>query len=388
MFGAFLLQAGLGIAASVIQSNQQNAANKKADKLAEQKAQAEYKQQSARYEIESMQQTTQYLWDQARVAQLRSVEQQNALDQASYGQRLIQAAADNYRIQADGLYDQFVTQEALRGTQIGMDYSYTQNKLAAEALNQASDYLSQVNQLALQSDAALIERNKSSREILASIGTDHQRDMAEYQMMQLAAVAKGADTANAAVTRQGGGVTSQRLAGQALQALGQSYGRFLVQQQARDNQLTMLNGMNDEVANRLGSIALQMGEAARRSQYTLDRYGADSAMATDQLQQLQIPTFTLSSRQYGRELESLQIKTRSETDNALQPYRQQTFFDPLRPMPGLAPSYMAPTKTPMIGNGAIAGQAALSVGTGFLKNAFDKDGKWQLTDDKGNLRWA
>lgn len=383
----FLLQAGLGVASQVMGANAQNSAAKQADKIAEQKAKDEYTQQSARYQIESMQQTTQYLWDQARVAQLRSVEQQNAFDQAKYGQRLIAAAADNYRIQSEGLYDQFVTQEALRATEIGMGYEYSQNKLRAEALNQASEYLTQVNQLALQSDAAVIERNKNSRELLASIGADHQRDMAEYQMMQLSALAKGSEQANDAMVRQGGGVTAQRLAVQALQALGQSYGKFVVQQQTRDRQMTLLNGMNDETANRLGQLAIGMGDMARRSAYTLDRYGADSALANDQLLKLQMPTFTLGARQYGRELESLQIKTGTEMDNALQPYRQQQFFDPLAPMPGLAPSYTAPTKTPTISSGAILGQAALSTGTLFLKEAFDKDGKFKFWSKEKGLQW-
>lgn len=383
----FLIQAGLGIASQVMGANAQNSAARQADRIAEQKARDEYKQQSARYQIESMQQTTQYLWDQARVAQLRSVEQQNAFDQAKYGQRLIAAAADNYRIQAEGLYDQFVTQEALRATEVGMGYEYSQNKLRAEALNQASEYLTQVNQLALQSDAAVIERNKNSRELLASIGADHQRDMAEYQMMQLSAIAKGSEQANDAIVRQGGGVTAQRLAVQALQSLGQSYGKFVVQQQTRDRQMTLLNGMNDETANRLGQLAIGMGDMARRSAYTLDRYGADSALANDQLLKLQMPTFTLGARQYRRELESLQIKTGSEMDNALQPYRQQQFFDPLAPMPGLAPSYTAPTKTPTISSGTILGQAALSTGTLFLKEAFDKDGKFKFWSKEKGLQW-
>lgn len=371
---------------SAVSQAQQNEAARKADKLAEQKAQTEYKQQLAKYQLEGMQQTTQFLWDQARVAQLRSVEQQNALDQAQYGQRLIQAAADNYRIQSEGLYDQFVTSEALRATQVGMDYSYTSNKLAAEALNQTADYLSQVNQTALQSDAALIERNRNSQQIMASLAADHQRDMVEYQMMQLAAMAKGADTANSAITRQGGGVTAQRLAITALQSLGQSYGKYLVQQQQRDNQLVMLNGMNDETANRMGQAALQMRELSRRTQYTLERYGADATLAGQQLDQLQIPTFGLSSRQYGRELEALQVKTRGETANALQPYRQQQFFDPLAPMVGMAPTYNAPTKTPTTSGAMILGQAALSIGSSFLKTAYDKEGNFTMVKD-GKVNW-
>ena len=151
--------------------------------------------------------------------------------------------------------------------------------------------------------------------------------------------------------------------------------------------MALLNGMNDETANRLGQLAIGMGDMARRSAYTLDRYGADSALANDQLLKLQMPTFTLGARQYRRELESLQIKTGSEMDNALQPYRQQQFFDPLAPMPGLAPSYTAPTKTPTISSGTILGQAALSTGTLFLKEAFDKDGKFKFWSKEKGLQW-
>ena len=71
---------------------------------------------------------TQYAWDRARTAQLRVVEAQNALDQANYGTTLIGNAIENYEINQGALRDQFVVQEALRGTQVALEQGYTQNK--------------------------------------------------------------------------------------------------------------------------------------------------------------------------------------------------------------------------------------------------------------------
>jgi hypothetical protein len=128
----------------------------------------------------------------------------------------------------------------------------------------------------------------------------------------------------------------------------------------------------------MAKLAVKMQDSAQGLQYSLNRYGADSQYAKDQMDKLTIPTFDLSSRQYGRELESLQVKTQSEFDNAQQPYREQEFFDPQAPIQGLAPRYSAPTNTPTVGMGSILANSAVAVGQSFLTHGIDKAGNVNL----------
>jgi hypothetical protein len=374
-----LLSAGLGVANSFMSGNTQNAAIRKANSMANQQAMDKYAYDMTQYDIQNRQAMSQYYWDVARTAQLRKTEKQNAVDQAQMGARLIKSAADNYRIQSAGLYDQYVTEEALRATEAGLTYNYNQNKLAAEAKQQAALYLNQVNQDALDSNQILLERNKTAQEVIGSLYMDEQRDMAEWQMTQLAGIAKSAQSGNAALQRQGGGVTAERVAIDALQALGREYVKYTNNTQGRDIKLGLLNSLNDTAANQMAKLAVKMQDSAQGIQYSLNRYGADSQYAKDQMDKLTIPTFALSSKQYGRELESLQVKTQSEFDNAQQPYREQEFFDPQAPIQGLAPRYSAPTNTPTVGMGSILANSAVSIGQSFLTHGIDKSGNINLS---------
>ena len=114
--------AAVGVAGSLIKGFGQNAAIDAANKQRRLTATMTSLNDRAQFSIGEMRQQTQYAWDKARIAQLRSVEAQNALDQAKYGQQLIANATENYEINRGALEDQFVVQEQLRGEQVKLEH--------------------------------------------------------------------------------------------------------------------------------------------------------------------------------------------------------------------------------------------------------------------------
>lgn len=124
--------------------------------------------------------------------------------------------------------------------------------------------------------------------------------------------------------------------------------------------LGILNStMKNDVSRQLGQYALTMQDETEKIKYTNLRYVSDYGSAKSQMESLTIPSFQLAENQYGREIKSLQLQTRQAFDEATTKYREQTFFDPLKPVAGLRPKYIAPT--------AIAGPSTASViGNAFL----------------------
>jgi hypothetical protein len=103
-----------------------------------------------------------------------------------------------------------------------------------------------------------------------------------------------------------------------------------------------------------------MQDEAERIKYTNARYASDYGVAKSQMASLTIPSFQLAEKQYGRELKSLQLQTRQAFDEATTKYREQTFFDPLKPVAGLRPMYIAPTAIAGPSAGSVIGNAILS----------------------------
>ena len=302
---------------------------------------------------------TQWAWDRARIEQLRFNEKQTALDQASYGAKLISAATENLAINSQALYDKFVVEEQLRGTQVGLDYQYTTNKLAADSSEAIRQYMQNINQTALQSNATVAKLTTDTQELLASLALEEQRDYLGWQINLLSAAAKDSEAKAVASARQGGSNTSRKLAVQAAQQLGRTWAELDQRATSRDVKLGILNStMKNDVSRQLGQYALTMQDETEKIKYTNLRYVSDYGLAKSQMESLTIPSFKLAENQYGREIKSLQLQTRQAFDEATTKYREQTFFDPLKPVAGLRPKYIAPT--------AIAGPSTASV----IGNAF------------------
>jgi hypothetical protein len=356
----FGIGAVLGIGQSIFGAASQDAA---ADaQNAEQKriAKARYKREKQEWQIANKRDITQWYWDRARVEQLRFNEKQTALDQATYGAKLIAAATENLAINSGALYDKFVIEEQLRATQVGLDYQYATNRLATESTEAIRQYMQNINQTALQSKATVGKMNNDTQELLASLALEEQRDYLGWQLNTIAAASKDAESKAVASARQGASNTSRKLAVQAAKQLGRTWVEMDQRATSRDVKLGLLNStMRNDVSRQLGQYALAMQDDAERIKYTNTRYVNDYGVAKSQMESLTIPSFQLAEKQYGREVKSLQLQTRQAFDEATTKYREQTFFDPLKPVAGLRPQYIAPTAIAGASAGSVIGNAIL-----------------------------
>lgn len=351
----------LGIGQSIFGSASQKAAADAQNAEQERIAKAQYKRALQEYQIQKKRDITQWYWDRARIEQLRFNEKQTALDQATYGAKLISSATENLAINSQALYDKFVTEERLRATQVGLDYQYTTSKLAADSTEAVRQYMQNINQTALQSNATVAKLTTDTQELLASLALEEQRDYLGWQLNVLSAAAKDSEVKAVASARQGGSNTSRKLAVQAAQQLGRTWAELDQRATSRDVKLGLLNStMKNDVSRQLSQYALTMQDETEKIKYTNARYISDYGLAKSQMQNLTIPSFQLAEKQYGRELRSLQLQTRQAFDEATTKYREQTFFDPLKPVAGLRPQYIAPTAIAGPSAGSIIGNAILS----------------------------
>ena len=350
------VKVGMSLLGSASQQSAAVAQNAEQERIAK----AQFKRANQEWQIQNKRDQTQWLWDRARIEQLRFNEKQTALDQATYGAKLISAATENLAINSQALYDKFVVEEQLRGTQVGLDYQYTTNKLAADSSEAIRQYMQNINQTALQSNATVAKLTTDTQELLASLALEEQRDYLGWQINLLSAAAKDSEAKAVASARQGGSNTSRKLAVQAAQQLGRTWAELDQRATSRDVKLGILNStMKNDVSRQLGQYALTMQDETEKIKYTNRRYVSDYGLAKSQMESLTIPSFQLAENQYGREIKSLQLQTRQAFDEATTKYREQTFFDPLKPVAGLRPKYIAPT--------AIAGPSTASViGNAFL----------------------
>ena len=343
------------------QAAAQNAAAKKA-------AERQFKRATQEWEIDFAQKSAQWQWDKARIQQLKFNEKQTAADYKTYQARLIDAANNNLRINKGALYDKYVTEEQLRGTQVGIEYTATTNRLGAESSEVLRQYLSQINLAAMQGDTLTSKVTGESQELLSSLALDEERDQLGWQINQLAAMAKGAEDKGASIVRQGGGATAQRLAMDAGNQLGRMYGELVMKSQDRDLKVALMNRtMKDTVSKELGQLALQMQDGADKMRYTTSKYATDYDLTKQQLEKLTIPSFGLASRQYQRELDSLQLQTQQVYDQASQPYRKQKYMMPNEPIKGLKPQMISPTQVSAPSWGSIIGNSILSGAQSAMK---------------------
>jgi hypothetical protein len=328
---------------------------------------------------------SQWEWDMARIGQLRDVEAQKAQDQANYASLLIKNASTNLAINQDALADRFVTEERLRGEQVGLEYGYEQDKrrsdyqfqatqIAIDQLEQSRQFLNQIDQLGNQSNATLQKYENETRDLMASLTLDEARDSLGYQLQAIAAMEQDGRLKAVTSAQQGGGATSQRLAIQAAQAAGRTYAELDIKARSRDQKVAMANTtMRDETNAEMVRLSLQMQDAVERGEYTVGKtqrdqaflsanYGRDSTYQASILDRLTMPTFALGQKQYGRELASLQLGTEAKFYEASLPYRQAPFLDPLRPTPGLMPMY---TEVGSVKSGFSGGQIGSALVNGL-----------------------
>ena len=379
----WLTAAGFAIGglSSLISGSQQQSAAREANALAKAQAKAQFDRAKKEWRIDWLQQKSNWMWDKAKIEAARYVERQKEADHNWRNQKLIESAMENLAVNSSALYDRFVVEENLRAQQVGMEYGYTMNRLAAEAGESVRQYMAGIRDTALQSQQLVNQTEREGQELLSSLSFDMQKDNLQWEMAEIAALIDQSQTAAVASTRLGGSGSAQRLAMNKAQELGRTWGEMEQRANAREAKLGLFNTvMQGETATQMGRMALSMQDQAEKIKYTNSRYAADTALESMRMERLTIPSFELAERQYGRELKSLQIQTQSVINEASMPYRKAIIFDPPKPIKGLKPEKYAPTKVyepstaGIIGNALLSGiQGAISFGS--------------YTKDNGTLGW-
>ena len=371
-----VLGAAAGIGQGIFSGISSNAAAAAQNKAATQQWDMQRMREEASYQLNNLQNETQWAWDMAQVAQLRKIETQNALDQAAWGTQLIENATRNLEINSGALYDKFVTQENLRGTQVGMEYQYSQDRLTAETGLQVAQYMRQINNNALSQTLAVDKAENAAVELQENLLIQEQKDYLKYNVEKVAAISEDAATKARVGVRQGMGNTSKRLAMEAGKKLGNLYSELNLRSKDRNAKLNAMNSyFTDQLATEMGQLALQSQDAAERLKYSTDRYGADYGFTKNQLEKLTIPSFELGANQYKRELQSLQLQTDQAFQQAGQEYRQREYMDPVKPIAGLPPMVMPPTKVQGQSAGSIIASSLMAGVSGAL-GGYEGDNKW------------
>lgn len=288
-----------------------------------------------------------------------------------------------------------------------LDYSSKMQALTIETLEAARQYLVQSEQQALEADQMVGKLGKETDEIVQSLVLEEQRDYLGWQLNKIAALSASSQAGNAAIVRQGGGNTSKLLMAEAAKQLGRRWGELEVQAKSRQSKLGLLNKtMNDEVAMQMGKYALSIQDMADRTAYAISRGDNERMTLSDTLTKLTIPGLAMRGQLASVQMQNIYSSAASRinitaADNAAavgnayadyigakagayadfgsavasysKPYRQEEYFDPLKPIPGLKPEYIGPTQ-PSGGNAVFTiGNAILSGAQGAMQFSYKKN---------------
>jgi len=356
-----VLGAATGLAGSLFSGQQQQAAAKEANALALKQAKQQFRRAKQEYRLDFFQQKANFLWDTARVEAQRYVERQKESDYNFRSQRLIDSAIKNLAVNTAALKDRFETEETLRAKQVGLEYGYSMDRLAAEAGETVRQYMVGIRDTALQSMQMVNQTERQGQELITGLVFDQQKDNLEREISEIASMIDQGNTSATVEARLGGSQTAQRLVANKAQELGRTWSQLDWKSKQRQNQIGLFNqSVQGETAVQLGRMALQIQDSAQKIGYTNARYGADTRFESAKLRELTIPSFALAERQYKRELQSLQIQTQGIIDEAALPYRKAIFFDPIKPIKGLKPTFFAPTKVFEPSTAGIVGQGILN----------------------------
>ena len=152
-----IIAAGVGIATTVIQGNQQRSAADAANDTNKKKANAQYERDIKEWDINYLQQVSDYSWEVAATEALRYQERVKQIDYENQQERVIDAAMLNLELNKEALYDTYTTSEELRALQDNLIFDNEVNKqkltLSTDLIN-----LGQQGQVALDQRNQLIDR--------------------------------------------------------------------------------------------------------------------------------------------------------------------------------------------------------------------------------------
>ena len=370
-----VIGAAVGVGTSIFGAQQQKSSASKANKQAKDKAKKQYRRALEEWEIDYEQRRANWIWDTAKLEAQKFSERQAKQDYEDQQSQLIQSAKANMAVNQAAILDRYGTEEELRAKQVSLDLRYTNANLASESFEQLREYMNRIQTRAMDGEALVQRTNDEGQQLVMDATLGFQRDALERDIQTVASIVGASSARATASQRQGGGSSSQRLALNAIQELGRTFGQIKMNDQARQGRIQLLGStMQGERATQLGKYAIEAQGDLGAMRYGADKYQRDVNYNLDVFKELTIPGFELANRQGQRELESLYIQTQSTIDQASQPFRESIYFDPLEPIKGLKPTYEAPTKV-YEPSGLDVGLNALGAGIGGAMNfSYQKTG--------------
>lgn len=420
--------AGINFIGGMMGGNAEADAARDANKAREKSAKFAHKNDLKAWEIDYLKSVSEYSWDVAAVAAQRY---QERVKEADYNKRqglIIEAAIQNLKLNSEAIQQTYVVEEALRARQVSQQLTAdlgtemisansdisrlneNSQQLAIDAslansrsMQAAAGYLSSINARANQADQLQAETDAEGQNIQEQILIGESMDTLKRDAEYITAIASDADRRAAVTARQGGSNNSQRVAMQAMQEFGRSYGEMQQLQKDRRRNLSNFNEkMNGSVASEFAKIATQMSGEADRIKFTssenainneaimLQQLGIGRQMSSRQAMfniktsdtlnkftGLTIPSFGLARATGKREATALLQNTINTVKGASTPYREAIIFDPLEPIAGLKPVYNKPTMQAVPGSGTIFARSFMSGVQGAMSQSY--------TDSAGNL---
>lgn len=420
--------AGIAIIGSVMGGNAERDAAKSANKSRNKAAKKQHKNDLKLWELDYLKSVSEYSW---AVASTEAQRYQERVKEADYNRRqglIIEAAIQNLQLNGEAIRQTYIVEEGLRAQQVsqqlatdlGAEMISTNNDFAklnedsqqlsiqaalanSKTMQTTAQYLNNINVRANQADQLQAQTDSEGQSIQEQILLGESIDTLRRDAEYITAIATGAESRARTTGRQGGSNSSKRLATEAMQAFGRTYGEMQMLQKDRRRNLSNFNQkMNGSVAAEFAQIATQISGEADRIKYTssenainnealmLQQLGISRQMSTTQsmfdlrtsdtltkFSSLTIPSFGLAAATGRRELTALLQNTTNTIQGASTPYRGAIIFDPLEPIAGLKPKYSKPTQQAVPGTGAIMGNAFMAGVKGAMSQSY--------TDSAGNL---
>ena len=278
----------------VVAGNEQRNAQQDANKVQEEMAKARNERDTQQWEINSLTEIVNYNWQTAVVAGQRYQERVKESDYNTRMSLIIDNAVENLNLNAEALYDTYVVEERLRanqvveqlGTERALDAIQVGNRsliagLQARQVRQAAkranmqsletvrQYMTSIKDKALQTSAAINQKEEEGASIVEELVSLQSIDTLKRDAQYVTALVTGSKAAASATARQGGSNTSKRLALDAMQRFGRSYGELTAIQNDRKRRLGVFNSaMQGSFGDEMARMSLAMQEDAEKIKYT------------------------------------------------------------------------------------------------------------------------
>ena len=457
-----LAMAGLSFASSLMGSSQQRSAQAANKKDIKKVNKANYERALLEDDILWEQQGAAFAWDMAKTEAMRFQERQKMSDYDHRTDAMFDQALNNLQLNSSALFDKYNLEEKLRATEqtiklqsLAEVNKNTRRQALGESSTKSKAIKLQSRQAKVQQDTAdfnyAVQRQNLARqaklneqattqqvyELLKGVqakrrqrnilrqqlenkgvslqeqdGLEMRQKLMERDMQSLTSAFEGASTRATAAARSGGSASGRRLAMNAAQQFGRTYGQIKMLKQGQMARTAQFNAeVQGPRAKEMAQLSEDMMMMAKRSGNAISQQKTrNSALAAQQLgvinerenalkgfkitqniygnqlegekrglkaarnkidqsygqarrqtKKLLLPSFDIATRQGVREMSGLYLQTDAAIEQASTPFRESIIFDPIAPTRGLRPQKLTPTTTPVqsplgqYGNALIAG---------------------------------